>query len=558
MVDSKEYSREIDAFIMQMVNIRDMEGQETRRALTGMCKLLHIGDVELTFYENMLDYKMGKGSTNTLFDDGKFDPERAVTLHDMTDVGNPVVYSFAPESGVEWDSEDLAKIQTFEKAIHVFRSRIRTMHLAEQYMFMDKDMGIYNLAYFMRQVGRLIGEKRISDYNACRFNLQRFSYVNLQVGRRKATELMRRYVQMLQSKIGDDAFVCRVGGDNFVCLYHRDQEKVVEEHMKGIHMVYDEDSGEAILISAYAGFYFIPESTQRATDVMDNVSIAAAQAKTDRMRSMVFFDERLVKMQEHKKEIEAQFPIALENEEFKVYYQPKVGLENYKMVGAEALCRWERDGKIVPPDSFIPILEQTTAVCRLDFYMLEHVCRDIRRWLDEGKELVKVSVNLSRRHLGSSHLLENIIQIINMYDIPHEYIEIELTETTTDVDFTDLKEIVFGLQKVGISTSVDDFGVGYSSMNLIRDLPWNVLKIDKSFLPEADDQNKKHFTMLKHLIAMADELGLECIVEGVETTAQVDLLKSDGCNLAQGFFFDKPLPVEVFEQRLANIDKPLV
>lgn len=181
--------------------------------------------------------------------------------------------------------------------------------------------------------------------------------------------------------------------------------------------------------------------------------------------------------------------------------------------------------------------------------MLEHVCRDIRQWIDEGKEVVKVSVNLSRCHLGNPELLNTILDIIDKYEVPHQYIEIELTETTTDVAFHDLKSIVFGLQEQGISTSVDDFGVGYSSLNLLKELPWNVIKIDKSFL-EYHEGNRVNYIMLKQVIAMAQELGMEVIVEGVETVEHIKMLKENNCYMAQGFYFDKPLPKEEFVERI--------
>ncbi len=265
--------------------------------------------------------------------------------------------------------------------------------------------------------------------------------------------------------------------------------------------------------------------------------------------SYVFWDEDMLQRQEETRQIEKQFLRAITNEEFLVYYQPKVGLKDYSIVGAEALCRWNNGGTIVPPIRFIPILEQSHAICDLDFYMLEHVCMDIRRWLKEGKEVVKTSVNFSRRHMGSNNLVEHILQVIDKYEVPHEYIEIELTETTTDVEFRDLRSVVSGLQVHGVSTAVDDFGVGYSSINLIRELPWDVLKIDKSFLPKEDDPSEK-LLLFKYLIAMAQNLGLECIVEGVETLEQVKILKENHCYLAQGFYFDRPLPREEFETRL--------
>ena len=153
-------------------------------------------------------------------------------------------------------------------------------------------------------------------------------------------------------------------------------------------------------------------------------------------------------------------------------------------------------------------------------------------------------------HLGDEKLLEKVIGIIDRNGVPHDLIEIELTETTTDVNFDELRGIVSGLHENGISASVDDFGIGYSSLTLIKDLPWDVLKIDRSFLPDGSDHDGQRQIMLKHVVSMAQGLGLECIVEGVESKEQIELLKGIHCYLAQGFYFDKPLPKEQFEKRL--------
>ena len=193
---------------------------------------------------------------------------------------------------------------------------------------------------------------------------------------------------------------------------------------------------------------------------------------------------------------------------------------------------------------FIPVLEGTSDICRLDFHMLDLVCCHLRKWLDAGKKAGRVSVNFSRRHMANPGLADKIIEIIDRHGVPHEYIEVELTETTTDVEFKDL-------QANGICTSVDDFGMGYSSLNLIRVVPWNVLKVDRVFVPLDDEAtDSARCIMFKHVIAMAKELGLECIIEGVETNAQVKILRDFGCDKVQGYLFDKPLPIEDFEQRL--------
>ena len=226
--------------------------------------------------------------------------------------------------------------------------------------------------------------------------------------------------------------------------------------------------------------------------------------------------------------------------------------ETGRVIGAEALCRWFHEGKMVSPGAFIPVLEETDDICKLDFYMLDHVCRDIRRWIDQGRKVVRISVNLSRKHMINRNLVEQLMKIIDRHNVPHSCIEIELTETTTDVAFSDLKRVVTGLQSAGIFASVDDFGIGYSSLNLIRELPWNVLKVDRSILPMEDDEpNSVNSIMFRYVIAMVNELGIECIVEGVETEKQLEILRMNNCHYAQGFLFDKPLPVAQFEERMS-------
>ena len=264
----------------------------------------------------------------------------------------------------------------------------------------------------------------------------------------------------------------------------------------------------------------------------------------------MFFDHELQDRNEREQYIYEVFAQAIENKEFKVYYQPKVNLKNYMMTGAEALCRWVHKGEIISPGEFIPVYEKSQAICKLDFYMLEQVCRDIRRWMDEGKQIVRVSVNLSRRHLRNQKTLGNILEMIDRYNIPHEYIEIELTETTMDQNFDSIKRLVNGLKDNGIASSVDDFGTGYSSLNMLREAPWDVLKIDRSYLPDTKKYDEKRHSMLRHIISIASDMGFECIVEGVETLEQLKMIKRNGCFMAQGYYFDKPLTVEEFEEKL--------
>lgn len=171
--------------------------------------------------------------------------------------------------------------------------------------------------------------------------------------------------------------------------------------------------------------------------------------------------------------------------------------------------------------------------------------------MDTGYDPVRVSVNFSRINLSNAHLARKIIEIIDRYKIPHAYIAIELTETTADVSFQILRDVITELNDAEICTAIDDFGAGYSSLNLIRDLPWKVLKLDRSLLPVIGDTDfEQKRTMLKHVIAMGHALGLECIAEGAESKEQVELLSEVGCFLVQGFYYGRPLPKEDFERQL--------
>ena len=264
-------------------------------------------------------------------------------------------------------------------------------------------------------------------------------------------------------------------------------------------------------------------------------------AKFRENTTWLFYDDEIRRKLLYERQVEAMFSSAVEQEEFQVYYQPKVELHRYHLFGAEALCRWFHEGRMMMPADFIPVLERNGSICELDFYILEHVCRDIRGWLDEGRKAVCVSVNLSRCNLGDPELKNRIIGTIERYDLPPGMVEIEITETTSDVSFHELQKLVSGLREAGISCSMDDFGTGYSSMSALSEIPWTYLKIDKSLVPvgNGEPEDEKRKILIRSIVSMAEALGISCITEGVETLNQSVFLKSIDCYLAQGFFFDR-------------------
>lgn len=551
--DYKAYSRLLNEFIIEGEKIEQYRDPAFNKILEPICKFLRISRISSAVFDSTCDSATIKSAPHIYYDDGNADSTRVLKFTENNVRACKANYSFMQsKSGQDWSEEEVQQIEAFEKLIYTFCDRSYASTIAKDLSMFDNDLMVYPLTFFLATVKNLIRQGRIGEFGGVYFNIKHFSSINDRFGRDCATNIMKQFIHGIQEKILYEECICRVGGDNFVVLFKKDNLNIIKNYLSGMPITFNDE--EAVTVTTTAGYYMIPEATESATDVMDRISTAYQLAKSVYKRPFLFYDDEIMQHQTHVKEIEMMFPSAIENEEFKVFYQPKTQLNNYQLAGAEALCRWFRNGKVISPGEFIPVLEGSKAICTLDFYMLDHVCRDIRRWLDEGREAVKVSVNLSRLHLGDEDLLESILRIIDKYKVPHHFIEIELTETTTDVDYEELKKIVYGLREQDISTSVDDFGVGYSSLNLIREMPWNVLKIDKSFLPTQEEENNdpSKVKMLRHIITMSQDLGLECIVEGVETAEQVKLLKDCKCYLAQGFYFDRPLPVKEFEQKLES------
>ena len=552
-MNTNEYLTAIEKFISGMYVIPDTLAPASTEAMEDLCYVLKIGKIDFIAYDNEASEHMGLFRSYCFYDCGGSSDGDYITRRLITPDDNIAVYKIIHRDGTdEWTELDRGRIEVFISLLSTFNARGRLLKLTHRLTFFDSELDMYNLRQFMKTVRVLCKAERIDEFTAVYFNLKRFSIVNQQIGRENGTRVMKKFIGMIDELLDhENEFVCRIGGDNFIIILADEKLESVLKLLSGVGITIDDNKSERIFISATVGVYVIPDmdSFVLPTDIMDRVSMAFHIAKLT--QDVVFFDDAILTRSKRHNDITASFPKALADEEFLVYYQPKVSLDGRNIAGAEALSRWYHNGRLISPADFIPVLEQGRDICKLDFYVLDKVCRDIRRWLDTGRNVVRISVNLSRRHLSDMDLLDRIVKIIDKHNVPHELIEIELTETTTDVEFKDLKRTISGLQQTGISTSVDDFGIGYSSLNLIKELPWNVLKLDKSLLPDKNNNNdEQKGIMFKYIVAMAQEMGLECIAEGVETKEHVDLLTSNSCKLAQGYYFDKPLPVEEFETRL--------
>ena len=504
------------------------------------------------FYKNPGDEQRGIGETMCSYDIGAENIKPVHTVRFVTklmSISTMTVYMEVDEEPLT--NDELFKVDLTMRTALAFISRNRLQVIAEELAFYD-DMGFRNIRSFFKY---LAWNSKPGDFNgmaALQYNLRHFALVNEEHGRAGGDMVLKNHYQHIENIIGESGIVSRLGGDSFVCVCKQTDLPEILEYLDST-VVLANPNGKTVHISACTGVFQIPDgyTVNNPNDIMGKIMPAYQVAKMGTQGNIVFYSDMMLSEKERASKIQKMLPEALQNGEFHVFYQPKVNILTGEICGAEALCRWFHGGQIVPPMDFIPVLEETSDICKLDFYMLDKVCGHIRKWIDAEKKPRRVSVNLSRRHMTNPNLVADIIEVIERHNIPHEYIEIELTETTTDVEFKDLKRIVEDLQGHGICTSVDDFGMGYSSLNLIRVVPWNVLKVDKVFVPmDNESRESTRSVMFKYVISMAKELGLECIVEGVETKAQLQMLKAIGCEQVQGYLFDKPLPLDEFEKRL--------
>ena len=267
---------------------------------------------------------------------------------------------------------------------------------------------------------------------------------------------------------------------------------------------------------------------------------------------IAFFDDKLIDQQKWRDKVQERQQAALDNKEFVVYYQPKYDPRTSTLRGAEALIRWNSpELGFVSPGQFIPIFEENGFITQIDHYMLEHVAADQKAWLDKGLKCVPVSVNVSRAHFIESDLAEQIRDIVDKAGTPHEYIEIELTESAFFDDKKAMLTTISKLKGYGFDVSMDDFGSGYSSLNSLKDMPLDVLKLDAEFF-RGENNDKRAEIVVSEAIKLAKNLNMRIVAEGVELKDQVDFLAGEGCDMIQGYYFDKPLPCDEYETRMSQ------
>lgn len=439
-----------------------------------------------------------------------------------------------------------------ENCVHYEKDENERLYLT------DSMTGIPNSTFFNQHMKNLIERGRGGEFAAICINLTEWELVNNRFGYQNADRSLVELAEAMCRFIEEDEMVAHQGGVVFQAVIRKRNLNRFIHDIEGVKIHPNVNKKELeIGISFIAGIYMIQNNDNTVGDIITRINIAAAEAKDGDIRIVYFNQEMRDKLISSMETIEA-FPDAVKNNEFLVYYQPKVNAKERRLVGTEALVRWRKDLKdgistVISPGVFIPIFEQNGFIRQLDFYVLETVCRDIRRWIDEGIEPVCVSVNFSKKHFSSESIADDIKAIVDKYSVPHELVEIEVTETAYEGRKDILKNVLKLLKKEGFSTSIDDFGSGYSSLNILSNLEFQVLKLDKEFL-DPGVGNVKVQSIVESVIDMAKKLEMKVVAEGVELQEELDMLQSLSCDIIQGYYFDRPMPSDDFEKRLKNKD----
>lgn len=411
-----------------------------------------------------------------------------------------------------------------------------------------------NMLAFEEQAQQLISSTSGGTYLVTYTNVSNFRYINETYGYEAGDQLITTLARLLDNACKRDELAAHGNADHFVLLLHNEPQRIekLHNHLEA-KLRSSPDLHFTNTLSLGCGVCEVEHPSDSIPLLVSNAIAVMKEAPAEGGISR--YDQSFRNALELKNRIAQHEDQALANREFQLYLQPKNLLTDGTLAGAEALVRWESpELGFLPPDSFIPLFEKNGFIVQLDFYMLKRVCQSYPLTVPATGEALVVSVNFSRVTMMREGFIERLLRVVDSAGIPHETIEVEVTESAFVMD----EEAVIGkldmLKALGFRLAMDDFGTGYSSLNLLRKLPIDVLKIDRGFLSENTDSNRSR-AVLKGVIDMASDLGLVTVCEGVETLEQATMLRELGCPMAQGYIYSKPLPLEDFKERYGIADQ---
>lgn len=425
----------------------------------------------------------------------------------------------------------------------------------ERLVYYDSLTGIYTKTKFSLEANRLLAH--VDGYALIKLDIADFKVINQLFGFPSGDALLIYIAKILKEHIRENELYYRSDGDCFGALLHAQSPEILKERIQHIQehiATYVLHPQQHYHIVTNCGVRLIDEE-QNIDTIMDHAAIALKEAKAKAEVFIVFYGDELSERLQLNNRIENRMYSALENEEFTVYLQPKYAFQDRLIIGAEALVRWNVDGHIVPPDVFIPVFERNGFITQLDMYVFDKVCAYIQKWDALGYPKISVNVNQSRLLFYRDNYISSLQSILQTHHVNAERIILEITENIVVEDLDVILEVTKQLHKLGFRISMDDFGSGYSSLNILQSLDFDELKMDRVFLSDDGLHVDKQKEIIKTVVHLAKALAITTVAEGVETKEQAEFLTSIGCDIAQGYYFAKPMKEEDFACLLQNTKK---
>lgn len=414
----------------------------------------------------------------------------------------------------------------------------------------DQLTGLYNATTFYDKAERLVNGTPETAYDAVYIDIEHFKIFNEWHGREAGDAILRAIAERIEAIARHRGGIAGyLGGDDFTLILPHGllTEESVELELKKEPF----DSEDTIGFQPAFGVCAINRPDVSVVTACDHAMIAMNSVKGAYTKRIAWYDPGMTEEMENEAKILLEVKRALANREFVLYWQPQCSTRTERIVGLEALVRWQHPARgLVMPGAFIPVLERNNFIASLDLYVWDETCRHIRSWIDRGGTPIPVSVNISRADLYAIDVVESLEGLVTKYDLDHKLLELEITESAYAED-QKMADAVARLKELGFTILMDDFGSGYSSLNMLKDITVDILKIDMGFLTRQNESQRSE-SILEAIVSMARFMDLRIIAEGAETKEQVDFLQGIGCDYAQGYYFHHPMSTEALEKLLAQ------